>query len=215
MDFYAFKTIVAEYCHTTSVIYYLSIIWFYIRIGISTPIAFAFNRSYLIQHPDQPFPTIIAPAHNQTIHSFYPLSTMLNELGIPPPPPRRYWCKPEDIKSRIPDTTPRTERAIVLESKISGPPLRQGMMLICQGYRIFLCEEIGRWPTREDYLVLIALNLETQSTFRLFVPISHVDPLCIYDESPRSPLHSPLSLFDAITFSRQYTYFPVSSVPSV
>ena len=214
MDFYAFKVIMAEYCHITSVTYYLYLVWFYIRYATLAPIAFIFNQSFLIYCPNQSLPIVIAPARNQTIHSFHLPPTTLERLEIDPPPSRRHWCNPAHIESRIP-STPATERAIVLEGNISGPPLRQGMMICCQDRHIFLGEEIGRWPAREDYLLVIALNFESQSTFRLFIPVSQIDPLCVYDESPRSPLRTPVSLNEAVTFSRRYLHSPDSPLLSV
>jgi hypothetical protein len=179
----------------------LLVIRYYLYHGILTPITFLFNRSYLLRHPERNLPTLIAPARNYSIHSFTPPLDLTKQHALPDPPPKRHWCHPKDLDKRTPDK-PKLESSIVPNGELVGPALRQGMIILQQDCQVYIQEEIGRWPTRDDYLLTLCINLESQHTFRLFIPVSFMDRSAVYDESPRCPLRTPFSLIEAIHYRR-------------
>ena len=71
--------------------------------------------------------------------------------------------------------------ATVVHGKLSSPLLRQGMFFIQDRSVIFVAEELGHCPTRDDYLVVIAIRFDNNdpqqySTFPLYLPIKIVEP---------------------------------------
>jgi len=185
--------------------YFFSILWYYIRCGVLTPIAYLGNRSFLLHHPNRIFPTTIAPSRNTTIHSLVPTRDMFNYItqhcALPPPPLRR-WRNPSKITTLLPQTPP-LRRAIILDGEITGPSLRQGMIFIQNHNIIYIQEEFGRWPTRDDYIVTSAVSLSLNNTFRLFLPVHQVDRYGLLDNSPLSPFNNPLPLTQVIQESRR------------
>jgi hypothetical protein len=142
--------------HNATILYFLAIIGYYLRRGTFTPIAFLFNKSFTVNHPDHLFPIIISPSWNHTIHSFYPdikIKAYIKDKFSLPPTERHWWDSKrfeERLKTEIP-----IPRAIVLDGNLSGPLLRQGIMFIQDSNIIFIGEEVGRYPRREDYLTTI------------------------------------------------------------
>jgi len=207
-----FVTLKAIYLNLSFFTYLLSIIRYHVCRGVLTPFAFVFNQSYLLHHPDRVLPTLIAPSRNRTIHSFTPSSKALQRLSISPAPDRRHWCSPKEIDQRMVGEPP-LRRAITLQGTLHGPPLRQGMVIFQPNCQIYIGEELARWPTREDYIVTFSVNLKTQTTFRLFIPVDHLDSTGINDDSPRLPLR-PISLCEVLHESRrlQHVSIPPSNV---
>jgi hypothetical protein len=188
----------------------LLIIWYYLCRGILTAIAYVFNRSFLIHHPSHLFPTNVSPPWNRTIHSFYPSSTMRQYLHprYPTPLPNRIWLHPHHLPARMIGENPLF-RAIILDGKISGPPLRQGMIALQQKHLIYIGEELGRWPSREDYITTYAVSISTNNSFRLFIPIQLVDRYGIHDSSPLSPFSNPIPLNETVqAYYRLKPLFP-------
>ena len=195
-------------------LYLLTIVGFHLCRTILLPVGFIFNCTYLIHHPQQTLPIVIGSLHNTTIHSFFPSPSLFHQLNIPEPPPIRRWCRPEDINKRIAGEIPGTT-SVLLQGKVSGPLLRQGMVFIQQEARIFIGEEIGRWEDREDILLTICVNLDTNRTFCLFIPIDYLDRSFIRDECPRSPLRTPFSLIEAVRNSHRISQTSSSTLSPV
>ena len=185
-------------------IQHLSIdIQYYAQLVILTPIAYIFNQSFIIDHPGDIFPTLISPAQNSTIHSFYPSLNQKVHLfnRYDTPPPQRLWLRAEDLHQRM--VGDHIERAITLEGTLSGPPLRQGMMVIQRHHLIFIGQELGRWPTHQDYIITYAVDINSGNTFPLFIPLHHIDRYGIHDDNPLSPLCTPIPLASILSISSQ------------
>jgi len=212
MDHQTTATITTAYHMYINLLLLFTIAWYHICRGILTPIGLVFRRSYLIRHPNQTFPTLIGSTHDPTIHSFFPSSTLLREFNIPNAPPLRRWCKPEEIRQRVIGEVPDSS-GIVLQGNVSGLPLRQGQIIIQQEARVYIGEEIGRWPDREDYLLTISIDLNTRRTFSLFIPVDLFDRSYVCDDAPRSPLRTPFSLAEAIRISRHLQHTPPALSP--
>ena len=69
---------------------------------------------------------------------------------------------------------PLTE-AIILDGYLVGTLLCQGMGIIVDDDVIYIAEELGRWPTREDYVVTFSISMESGNRFRLFIPTRYLD----------------------------------------
>ena len=194
----------------------LNLVKYYLYYGIIIPIAYLFNQSYLLQHPNRPFPTIISPALNNTIHSFFPNSHIQGQLPhpLPPSPSQRHWSNPQELQQRIMHDPPLT-CAIILQGPLSGPPLRQGMIIMQQDSTVYIQEEIGRWPCREDFIATHSVNLQTGTTFRLFIPAHQTYELGIQDDTPRSPFRTPITLTELINHYRAMRSSPPSPPSNV
>lgn len=192
----------------TTLFYSLAIIWYYIKYGLLTPIAYIFNISFLIYHPDLIFPTNIAPPRNTTIHSFTPTGEMHNYImqHSPPPPPLRQWFHPQQLQNHLSDERPFSH-AITLEGEVNGPPLRQGTVIIQNSHVVYIQNELGRWPTRDDYLTTTAISLIFNNSFRLFLPVRQMDRQGLIDYSDPSPFRNPLPLAHIVTRTHQLKDF--------
>ena len=175
----------------------LSIFRYYLQYGILITIAYLFNKSFTLHHPDRLFPTNIFSPRNATIHSFIPTNEALQHLHphLPSPPPERRWLNAPQLLERQNQPLPR---AITLEGNLSGPALRQGMIITQQHHTIYIQEELGRWPTRDDYIATTAYSLTLNIKFRLFIPVHQIDQYGIHDESPLSPFRNPIPLVQIV-----------------
>lgn len=170
--------------------------WYYLKLGTLFPIAYLFNQSFIINHPNCLFPTLISPPWNHTIHSFYPSSNLKTYLYLHcnPPPFERHWLQAEDLKQRMANS--EIKRAITLDGTLSGPSLRQGMVIVQHHHVIFIGPELGRWPTREDYIVTYSFNANSGNSFPLFIPVRHINLFAVREDTPHSPLYVPIPLSD-------------------
>ena len=175
--------------------YVFTLLWYYLRCGILTPIAYLCNKSFLIHHPNRIFPSVIAPPRNNSIHSLSPTPEMYNYVTThsSPPPPLRRWMDPQQLTQAL-SRDPPLHRAIILDGDLSGPPLRQGLLIIQNGNIVYIQEELGRWPSRDNYITTSAVSLSRLNSFRLFLPVHQVDRYGIRDDSPMSPFSNPLPL---------------------
>jgi hypothetical protein len=162
--------------------YLCAVIKYYILRIALTPVAYVSFTSFLIHHPDDWFPTLISPPWVTTIHSFHTttvLATHLKEQQLLPPP-HRIWLKGLVYADRV-RSIAFPLHATIVDGKLSGPLLRQGIFFIQEDSVIFIGEELGRCPTRDDYLVVIAVRFNNRnpyqySTFPLYVPIKLIEP---------------------------------------
>lgn len=195
----------------THLLYLLTLTWYYVQYGLLYPIAHLFNKSFLIYHPNRIFPTNLAPPRNNTIHSFTPTGEMYRHIMTltSPPPPLRRWLHPQQLQEHLSQERP-LPHAIILEGDLSGPPLRQGTIIIQNGHIVYIRQEFGRWPTRDDYITTTAISLVLNNSFRLFLPIRQMDRYGIIDNSPPSLFRNPLPLAHVI----QEAHRLHNSVPS-
>ena len=190
-----------------SLLHTLAVLWYHIRHGIFSFSAIVFKQTHLLFHPDEILPSFIGPANDTTIHSFIPTAYFLQHFNIPAAPPTRQWCHPEDLNARIASELPITI-PIILQGTLSGPPLRQGMVVLQQDGQIYIGEEIGRWPTHEDLILTVSVNLRTGGTFSLFIPTDLFDRSNMCDYTPRSLLRTPFSLLEVVNKSRSIERTP-------
>ena len=105
--------------------------------------------------------------------------------------------------SELPITIP-----IILQGTLSGPPLRQGMVILQQDGQIYISEEIGRWPTREDLILTVSVNLRTSGTFSLFIPTDLFNHSNMCDYSPHCLLRTLFSLLEVVNKSCSIEHTP-------
>lgn len=108
------------------------------------------------------------------------------------PPHRRWLCASDLI--HLTHHTRLPPRVITLDGNLVGPLLRQGMVIIQKNHIIYLQEEHGRWPTRDNYLFTTAVSITQNVSFKLFIPIHYLDRHYVFDESHRSLLENPIPL---------------------
>jgi hypothetical protein len=175
----------------------LAYFWHYLLRGILTPFAYIFHQSFLLSHPSKLLPVQVASPWNHTIHSFAPspdikTHLILNRLISPP---ERSWLPPQEVQERL-EVLPHISRAIILKGRLSGPPLRQGMIALQHGKAIFIKEELGRYPTQDDFISTLSVGIEAQNTFPLFIPVQQVKRDGVRDHSLTSPFRNPITLVE-------------------
>jgi len=198
----------------TNLLYIIAISLYHICRGILFLIAVIFHQSFLLNHPDHLLPTIICTGKNFTIHSITPSSNLLRQIDIPAAPTCRRWCHPDKIMQRIGKEDP-IESAIILQGPLSGSLLRQGMIIFQQEGCVYIGEEIGRWITREDFILTISVNLDNRKSFLLFIPVDLFDRSNLCDDFPRSPLRTPISFIEATHEARRIQKISPSALSPV
>jgi len=68
------------------------------------------------------------------------------------------------------------------------------MIFLLRDHLVYLHEEHGRWPTRDDYIFTTAISITQNVPFKLFIPMRFIDRQFVFDESHRSLLDYPISL---------------------
>ena len=86
--------------------------------------------------------------------------------------------------------------AIMLEGHLSGPLLCEGMVFLQQNQMIYINKEFGRWPSCDNYITTYAINISTNISFRLFIPIELMDQYGVFDSAPYSMFCRPLTLIN-------------------
>jgi len=190
------SSVAAVHTMCQNILFILAVLWYYLQRGTLTPIAVIFRQSYLLYYPHATFPTLIGSRNNSTIHSFIPSSHFLEQLNVPPAHSARRWCNRKDLRKRTKTECPM-KVSIIADGPLSGPPLRQGMVILQQEARIYIGEEIGRWPTEEHLLLTFSVNLRTGSTFCLLLPINLFKQSGLIDDAPRPLFDSTITLIEA------------------
>ena len=178
----------------------LLISWYYIRLTILSPIALIFQQSFIIHHPTRPLPTVISSPGNTTIHSFKINTDTPIHLQFPFISPRRIWSAPHHFQQRIAGDLPLTH-SIILNGKLSGPPLRQGTGIVYQKDILYIAEEIGRCPNQDGLVLTRSILLPTRTQIPLFIPHHYLDPSGVRDYAPNHPLRHPTSPSETLTAS--------------
>ena len=179
-----------------------ALIGYYWQYGAYSILAVIYNRSFLLHHPNRTYPTLVSTPWVHTRHSFTPHSEVLLQRNLPFPPPQRIWSNPEGLSQRMANELPLTE-AIILDGYLVGTLLCQGMGIIVDDDVIYIAEELGRWPTREDYVVTFSISMESGNRFWLFIPTRYLSLRNVDDESPPSPLRSPITISEALDYRRR------------
>lgn len=192
--------------------FYALFLWYYIKKITLLPIAYIGNRSFLIRHPTNLFPTTIAPARNTTIYSFFITESTVIELDIPLASDKREWLSPHHLGERL-FSVRLFERAVIADGKLSGPLLQQGMVVLIHQHPFYIGEELGRWPGHEEYVATLTVNLRARSTFILFIPAKHFTTRGLIGKGPSFIFHNPIPLSTAIA-QRVEEVFPSPPPPA-
>lgn len=176
-----------------TIFYPFILVFYYLRHGILTAVAHIFNTRFVLQHPRYPFPHVIAKEN--MFYSAEPTPEIRNllELHRYPVPANRHWAATSQIAKQM-AKQPLPLTAIILDGPLLGPPLKQGMVIARGSQTVFIQEEHGRWPTREDCILTTAFNFSNENPFLLLIPLHHIDPTGIHDDTPLSPFQHPVSL---------------------
>lgn len=166
----------------------LTYIWvfisYYLSYVVLLPIAYAFNRSFLILHPDQVVPTFIAPPYNHNIRTFSVPSFEIEHIHTQKPqllrPTDREWFAPCSVPDYISAFTRALESVIMLETdrhkkvELVDGLISQGMGIVQEGHFLYIWEEIGRWPTRHDQVATLTYSWDFNQFLILFIPTSYL-----------------------------------------
>ena len=176
-----------------TIFYPLILVFYYLRHGILTAIAHTFNTRFVLQHPRYPFPLVIAKEDTFISAEPTPEVKELLKLQHYPVPTTRHWADTSQIAEQM-TKQPLPLTAIALDGPLLGPPLKQGMVIAHQSHIVFIQEEHGRWPGREDRLLTTAFNFSTETPFLLLIPLQYIDHTGVHDDTPPSPFQSLVSL---------------------
>jgi hypothetical protein len=117
-------------------------------------------------------------------------------------PRLRRWLSPQLLEQQVLQQWTITA-PIELDGELQGPPLRQGMLVYQGGHPVFIREEFGRLPAREDLITTISIAVNPHITFPLFIPIRHIDVQGLQDEAIRTPYQETTPFLHLInTFER-------------
>ena len=214
MDITPFLTTFVAVHGRHSLVYYLALLRFYLWTLILYPLAYILNRSYILNHPSQPLPVSISPSWNTTIHSFRLTSDMHNYLmqRYPQPPHLRRWMDPHELAQQVlPQWTVSTP--ISLDGELNGPLLRQGMLVYQGGHAIYILEEFGRLPTREDLISTQSISVHRGNTFPLFIPVQHIDVHGLRQGVLRTPFQETTSLLQLMNAYKRVSITSSQPVP--
>lgn len=167
--------------------YYVQLVWYLIQYGLASLLTYWRNKSHLVYHPEKLFPTNIYAPSNPTIHSFPPTEEMAQYLHprYPVPPRYRLWSPPECFTNQ--PSIDRHKPGVVLQGELSGPPIQAGMLVMQQDRLLYIKKEIGRCARHEYYLKAEAVDISTDTSLQLFIPLPYVAKLNIFDPTPPSP----------------------------
>jgi len=182
-------TLVAQHGRYSSV-YCHALIQYYLLLILCYPIAYLFNCSFILHHPDRPLPIPVSPSWNRTIHSFYLNIDMYHYLmqHFPHTPVVRRWMNRFQLERRVlPESA--SVPPIELNGELHGPRLRQGMLAYQGGRALFIREEFGRLPTQAEYITAASFVIHSQTAISLHIPIRHIDIQGLQDEEFQSPFH--------------------------
>ena len=196
-----------------SFLYLTSLIQFYIFSAFALTVCKIKTYSAVVNHPDRLFPTQIASPSNLTIHSFKANWAMINYLLVnySLPPITRRWAAPWYVQTRL--AAAHTDlRPITLRGRLMGPKLRQGRFFIQRHHVIMIAEEVGRWPSQQNHVATVALNLTTGNTFTLLIPLSYMDTTSVREDIVIAS--EPFFLHQAIDYYVYFTQIRLPQVPS-
>ena len=188
----------------------LLVSWYYIHLTIFSPIALIFHQSFIIHHPTHPLPTIISSPGNMTIHLFKVNTDAPIHLQIPFISPQQIWSAPHHFQQRIVSNLPLTH-SIILNGKLSRPPLCQGTGIVYQKDILYIAEEIGHCPNQDGLILTQSVLLPTHKQIPLFIPHHYLDTSGVCNYAPNHPLRHPTSL--SKTLNSIPTSNPNFSVP--
>ena len=164
-----------------STIYLTALIKYYLLFITLYPLAHLLNRSYILHHPAQPLPLCIAPERNTTIHSFWLSRDMHRYLrkNYPAPPVLRRWWSVSEMHRKNPPHL-KLASLIILQGRLQGPLLRQGM-LIKQGHSTYLIHrELGQLREDLNHIATYSIALHKHAMVPLLIPEEYMDKKGLY-----------------------------------
>jgi len=173
-----------------STIYCYALLQYYLLFLICFPVAYLFNRSYILHHPDRPLPVPVSPPWNRTIHSFHLNVDMYHYLmqHFPHTPRVRRWRNRFQLERQ--EHLQGTDiNSIELTGELHGPRLRQGMLAYQGGRTLFIREEFGRVLTHTEFITTTSFVVHSRTAVALNIPIQHIDIQGLQDEEFQSPFY--------------------------
>ena len=155
-------------------VYHLALLIFYVKILTLTPIAYLFNKSYLLSHPNRPLPFVLTPYWNHTIHSLYVTPDIHRYLLRQIPSIPRASLLPFQMDTYIP-TQHTLHDALQVRGNLQGPRLQQGMIICYQGRTLYLAEPLIVIPNNPALVTTNSITLDTEQTFPLILPRRHIN----------------------------------------
>jgi hypothetical protein len=159
-----------------SITYIAKAVKYYLLLGILLPIAYLFNKSYLLQHPGNVLPTFIAPKRNRDVRIFSVPPSEITRIAAEHDQhvlDEREWYAPHDVlEVTVGERTFRQALTLEQPSQFPDGRLTQGMGIVQRGHFLFIWEEVGRWPTRHDQVATRSYSWDFKRFFLLFIPVS-------------------------------------------
>lgn len=99
-------------------------------------------------------------------------------------PMTRRWREPIDLRNNTP-VEAKTHLTISPKVTLSGPLLKQGIIIQQKGRRFYLREELGRRVRYQDQITTVAVDLGTNLTYLIHIPISLFDANSVVEYTPK------------------------------
>ena len=100
-------------------------------------------------------------------------------------PNTRQWRTPHDLIRNTPAEA-RIQFSIGPEVVLTGPRLKQGLMVLYQNTRLYLREELGRREDYPDQITTVVVDLGTDRTYLIHFPISLFDLNNVVEHLPKN-----------------------------
>ena len=100
-------------------------------------------------------------------------------------PNTRQWRTPRDLEHNTPAEA-RTYFSIGPEVVLTGPRLKQGLMIKHQNTCLYLREELGRREGYPDQITTVVVDLGTDRTYLIYFPISLFDLENVVEHLPKN-----------------------------
>lgn len=98
-------------------------------------------------------------------------------------PTIRQWRTPIDLRKNTP-VEALYEISVSPQVTLTGPLLRQGVIMQQKGVRFYLREELGRRPENQYQITTVAVDLGTDRTYLIHIPISLFDLSSVVEHIP-------------------------------
>ena len=164
------------------IVFLLQMVIYHISFPVLFLLSRILNRSFLLYYPNQTLPQLIAPLNNCDLRTFTisPLEVQHIHQIRPHllPPIVRSWMPPPEVETFITRQVSLDSIAVLSEDSNKIPcfidgHLGQGMGIIFEGKRMFIWEEVGRWPTRLDQVATLTYSWDSNQFLVLFIPAKY------------------------------------------
>ena len=154
-----------------------ALVIFYLKFIILFPIAVIWDKSYVLRHPSNPLPTIIAPPWSQDIYA-YSITSEVRDYLIHQHPLLLRAIVAHQPHSPQP---PRPTAAIFIEGDWHGPLLQPGIVVFHKRELLYVLNVPIATPSYPPIRTVAILSLHTDTYISLLSPQKFVARPVHYD----------------------------------